>query len=51
MHFLSNLLSYMLPIGLWDAEGTPLPPGSFYVIDHNDNFVVTSSGDNVIAHP
>lgn len=50
MHFLQHLISYMVPINLWlDNEQTVLPPGFSYVIDNNDNFVVTSSGDNVIA--
>lgn len=50
MHFLQHLLRYMLPIQLWqDNEQSVLPPGFAYVINHEDKFVVTSSGHNVIA--
>lgn len=49
MHFLQNLLSYMLPVALWEAEETPLPPNTSYVINYQNHFVVTNTGANVIA--
>ena len=49
MHFLQHLLRVWLPIAVWKDEQSPLPPGTSYVINYQDKFVVTSSGANVIA--
>ena len=50
MHFLQNLLNYMLPIqiGLTNQSHEP-PPGFDHVIVNTGEYVVTSTNADVIA--